>query len=101
MWIKTISNECTVDYTNMDSCLWISFTEAEELPNRILLCVTDGLGAVFFECDDNVGETHDVFKTLIKAMDELLNGRPLMDVKEMLAHILKATRFRYIQHKTQ
>ena len=57
MWIKTVDkNECAVNYTNMDSCLWMSFTEAEELPNYtnsngrtlILLSVTDRLDTVFF-----------------------------------------------------
>jgi hypothetical protein len=110
MWIKTVDkNECTVNYTNMYSCLWMSFTEAEELPNYtnsngrtlILLSVTDRLDTVFFECDDNAEETHDIFKTLIKNVDRLLNGGSLMDFKEMLKHILKTNRFRYLQPKTQ
>ena len=112
MWIKTIDkNECIVNYTNMDSCLWMSFTKSEERPNYtnpngrppyILLSVTDRLDSVLFECDDNAEETHDTFKTLIKNVDELLNGGvSLIDFKGMLAHILKTNRFRYLQPKIQ
>ena len=113
MWVKTVDkNECAVNYTNMGSCLRMSFTEteAEELPNYtnpngrppyILFSVTDKFNTVLFQCDDNAEETHDIFKTLIKDVDELLNGEvSLMDFKVMLAHILKTHRFRYLQPKT-